>query len=81
MSKKIGTDGNGILNTTPPAPRVSAPAAAPHAVKAIQQVDAKPVMDAVRKRAYELYLERSAKGQPGDERTDWIRAEREFARK
>jgi hypothetical protein len=59
------------------AAKSAAPAAAP---KAIVAVDLKPSADAVRRKAYELYVERIAKGQPGDERTDWIRAERELTR-
>jgi hypothetical protein len=43
-------------------------------------VELKPSADAIRKRAYELYLERVAMGQPGDDRSDWIRAERELRR-
>ena len=42
----------------------------------------KPVSaDAVRRRAYEIYLARAAKGQPGNAASDWLQAERELNNK
>ncbi len=35
--------------------------------------------EAVRARAYEIYRERSGRGQPGDALSDWNQAERELA--
>ena len=36
----------------------------------------KPTQEEIRRRAYEIYLERN--GLPGDELDDWLRAEREL---
>jgi hypothetical protein len=65
-----GRAATGPLNKVPSAPGTAL--AGP--------VELKPSADAIRKRAYELYLDRVAKGHQGDERTDWIRAERELRR-
>jgi hypothetical protein len=42
---------------------------------------ARPTADQVRQRAYQIYLERTAKGDRGDAAADWLRAERELAHK
>lgn len=34
--------------------------------------------DDIRRRAFEIYLERSSKGESGDEKQDWLRAEQEI---
>lgn len=34
--------------------------------------------DDIRKRAFEIYIERSSKGESGDEKQDWIKAEQEI---
>ncbi len=34
--------------------------------------------DDIRKRAYEIYLQRTSKGEPGDDKQDWHEAEREL---
>ncbi len=34
--------------------------------------------DDVRKRAYEIYLERIGKGEPGDAKQDWLKAEQDI---
>lgn len=39
----------------------------------------KPSLEDVRRRAYEIYLERMRAGEPGGPDTDWSRAERELA--
>lgn len=43
------------------------------------RVEGKPPADAVRRRAYEIYMSRAAKGLPGSEGSDWTQAERELA--
>lgn len=40
--------------------------------------ESKPTVESIRKRAYELYLARAAKGQPGNAATDWTQAERDL---
>ncbi len=35
----------------------------------------------IEKRAYEVYLERMKKGEPGDEMTDWLQAEKDVKAK
>ncbi len=76
MSKNTGLDA--VVGRSPAAQSKPAVTVAPS--KAMVAVDTKPAPDAVRRKAYELYLERVAKGQPGDDRTDWLRAERELVR-
>jgi hypothetical protein len=39
-------------------------------------VESEPTFEQIRQRAYEIYLSRG--DQPGDEFTDWLRAEREL---
>ena len=85
VNKKPGSlDGNNLTGAVPLPGRASAAplAKVPNApgTALAGPVELKPAADAVRKRAYELYVERIAKGQPGDDRTDWIRAERELRR-
>lgn len=41
-------------------------------------IESKPGPDDVRRRAYEVYLERTAKGRPGNELSDWLQAERDL---
>lgn len=41
-------------------------------------VEIKPNAEAVRSRAYELYLERARNGKPGDEVADWVQAEHDL---
>lgn len=40
-----------------------------------------PSIEAVRLRAYELYLDRSSRGESGDPADDWLKAERELMRR
>lgn len=61
----------------------SSPTAAGAASSSVQSnpaaaVEIKPNPEAVRRRAYELYLERARTGKPGDEAADWVQAEREL---
>lgn len=84
-NKKVGTpDGTSLTGAVPlpgraaTGPLQKVPSAPGTALAG--PVELKPATDAIRRRAYELYLERTAMGQPGDERTDWIRAERELRR-
>jgi hypothetical protein len=42
--------------------------------------EVKPNPDDVKRRAYEIYLGRIARGEPGTQETDWSRAESELAR-
>jgi hypothetical protein len=46
---------------------------------AIREV--KPTVDQIRARAYQLYIERTARGDRGDAAADWLRAERELSHK
>ena len=41
-------------------------------------VEAKPTLDDIRRRAYEIYLDRQHTGQSGTPTTDWEQAEREL---
>lgn len=45
------------------------------------QREVKPALDDVRRRAYEIYLGRMARGEPGTSETDWQHAEQELARR
>ncbi len=45
------------------------------------QREVKPNPDDIKRRAYEIYLGRMARGEPGDSHSDWERAERELARR
>lgn len=56
-----------------PAPVVPSTPAAASQVSA-----AKPGLDLVRQRAFELYQARAKAGRPGDSTTDWIEAERQL---
>lgn len=56
--------------------RHNGPAKAPGVVKAR---NAPVAAEALRTRAYEIYLERCEKGAPGDELSDWAQAERELS--
>jgi len=49
----------------------------PPAANGIREV--KPTSDQIRQRAYGIYLERLARGENGDQQTDWLRAERELS--
>lgn len=40
----------------------------------------RPSADEVRRRAYEIYLQRMQSGEPGSPESDWSRAERELTR-
>jgi hypothetical protein len=42
----------------------------------VERADSTPAEERIRRRAYELYLERG--GAPGEEMEDWLRAEREI---
>lgn len=54
--------------------------AAPNAAtSAHSSVEVKPNAEAVRRRAYELYLDRARTGKPGNELGDWAQAEQELA--
>lgn len=65
-------------NSTAKRPAAPAPAAAAHASSA----EPKASPDLVRRRAYEIYLERIARGNgDGDAIADWLQAERECAAK
>jgi len=50
-----------------------------HSAQPSSSVEAKPAFDEVRRRAYEIYLERQHTGQPGSPATDWEMAERELS--
>jgi hypothetical protein len=67
------------------APSTPAPSKSPAAsvsqtnhVTSTKGVEIKPNADAVRRRAYDLYLRRMAEGGPGDDKADWAQAEREL---
>lgn len=45
----------------------------------MHSVEVKPNLEAVRRRAYELYLERVRIGAPGNETVDWVKAEQELS--
>jgi hypothetical protein len=82
--------GNRVPMQTPPAaPRTGTTSQAParadiYGAPAIapggQSMEVKPNPDAVRRRAYELYMECTAKGKPGDDKSDWLQAERDLKR-
>jgi hypothetical protein len=55
-----------------------ASATAAHAPAIQAGVEIKPNAEAVRRRAYELYLDRARTGKPGDETADWVQAEKEL---
>lgn len=40
--------------------------------------EVKPDAERIRRRAYELYLERARTGRPGNEVADWMQAERDL---
>ncbi len=61
---------NGISAVAPTSP-----------AKPKQYIEAKPSHEDVCKRAYEIYLKRTAAGHMGDASADWSRAERELAAK
>ncbi len=42
------------------------------------QVEAKPTLDDIRRRAYEIYLGRQSTGRAGNSDSDWAQAEREL---
>lgn len=42
--------------------------------------EVKPSADQIRRRAYEIYQERLARGIRGDATTDWLQAERDIGR-
>lgn len=42
------------------------------------QREVKPTMDDIRRRAYEIYLGRMHRGEPGSPETDWSFAEKEL---
>jgi len=65
-------------STTPPNLRAPGAAGAPTRTAGGQSVEMKSNPDAIRRRAYELFLERTAKGRPGDDTADWLQAEREL---
>ena len=54
-------------------------AAGPLVLKA--QREMKPASDDIRRRAYEIYLQRINRGEPGSPESDWCRAERELAQR
>ena len=59
---------------------VAKKAAAPAAKKApAKKAVAKPSLDAVARAAYLNYRRRVEQGLPGDSRTDWLEAERQFS--
>jgi hypothetical protein len=45
------------------------------------QREVKPATDEIRRRAYEIYLERMHRGDPGSPESDWGRAEVELRRR
>jgi hypothetical protein len=66
-----------LQTTAKTAPR----AATRGAVKNNVQREVKPAADDIRRRAYEIYLERQVKGRPGTPESDWQQAERELSRR
>lgn len=51
------------------------------AAPAAKEVNLKQFLHEIEIRAYEIYLERSKHGKPGNEMTDWLAAETEIKRK
>lgn len=79
ISRKIGTETAPANKPSGATPFAHGPGAGATATMAGVEVKAAPAtQDAIRKRAYELYAERTAKGQPGDAKTDWLKAEKEL---
>jgi len=82
FGRKSGTAiSNGVASSTQVrSPEPARPAAgvsgAPAA--AAQVGAAKPSMDQLRLKAYEVYLARTKAGRPGDPTTDWLEAERQL---
>lgn len=78
IGRKIGTETAPASKPSGATAFAHGPGASAAATMAGVEVKAAPAaQDAIRKRAYELYVERIAKGQPGDAKTDWLKAERE----
>ena len=71
-----GSPAAGAAGTMPQASKPAATAGRP-----ASSVEAKPNVDAVRRRAYEIFMERTAKGAAGDAAGDWAKAERELVKK
>jgi hypothetical protein len=61
-----------------PSPTPPAANSRVHSAQPGSSVEAKPAIDEVRRRAYEIYLDRQHTGQPGSPDTDWDQAEREL---
>jgi len=82
MAKRTPRSQGNETTSTPPAPpptkrRPSSSAAGVD--KTVRHAAAEPTDEDVRRRAYHLYLERG--GAPGDDFSDWLRAEQELKHK
>lgn len=69
------------INSSSSKPSASATLAGPIASSPTGLGEIRVPKDQVQKRAYELFLSRKAKNQPGTPEGDWLAAERELARK
>ena len=69
---------NGSTAPNPKKKTVAAakPAAVPAVAEMLKTVQDARLEEEIRRRAYEIYLERQ--GSPGDEHQDWLNAEREI---
>lgn len=73
---------NASKTTIPPTSAQAAaakPVKKPTSIPAMDiQREVKPPTDEVRRRAYEIYLQRTQRGEPGSPESDWGRAELEL---
>ena len=67
---KNGSDGSRTATITPPSPGQARDQSKPSTASVEQ----------VKRRAYEIYLQRVSAGKPGDAASDWAQAERELRR-
>jgi hypothetical protein len=80
---KQGTPGK---STPTNAGATAAPSATPAGgkkrttAKPTVEQELKPTIEQIRRRAYEIYLERQGKGAVGSPDSDWVQAERDLAR-
>lgn len=80
MKRSSGTTRkNGTLDKLNPGDAVATKASTSVASRPSSQAEAKPSTDDIRRRAYEIYLNRQSTGRPGSSETDWSQAERELA--
>lgn len=66
---------------TPNGPAARPATAAPTQPAHSSLQEPKPNLDQIRKRAFEIYQDRITRGLQGDAAADWLRAERECARR